>query len=92
MRNFVKEAKLLAIVFCYSGDWLSTNISQKFISCKWICFISILKYNYEPSAPPLSLKSKIFYVRKSQCCGTMKFMVVLMWSITYCPFFLASLP
>ena len=25
-RNFIKEAKLLAIVFCYS-DWLSTNIS-----------------------------------------------------------------
>ena len=24
--NFIKEAKLLAIVFCYS-DWLSTNIS-----------------------------------------------------------------
>ena len=42
----------------------------------------LLKYNYEPSAPPVFLKSKIFYVRKSQCLKTMKFTVVLMWSIT----------
>ena len=26
LRKFIKEAKLLAIVFCFS-DWLSTNIS-----------------------------------------------------------------
>ena len=38
---------------------------------------------YEPSAPePLFLKSKIFCVAKSQCHRTMKFTVVLMWSIT----------
>ena len=36
----------------------------------------ILEYSYEPSAPPLSLKSKIFYGRKSQCRGTIKFTVV----------------
>ena len=45
-------------------------------------FLFILKYNYEPLAPPVSLKSKIFYVRKSQWRRTMKFTVVLMWNIT----------
>ena len=29
MQNFIKEAKLLAIVFCYS-DWLNTDISYLF--------------------------------------------------------------
>ena len=78
MRNFIKKAKLSAIVFCYS-DWLNKHKHfLKFISCKWIFFTFIPKYNYEPSAPPLSLKSKIFYVRKSQCRRTMKFTVGLM--------------
>ena len=39
-------------------------------------------FNYEPPAPPLFLKSKIFYVGKSQCRRAIKFTVVLMWSIT----------
>ena len=71
MRNFIKEAKILAIVFCYS-DWLKHEHFLKFILRKLIFFKFILKFNYELSALPVFLKSKIFYVGKSQCRGTTK--------------------
>ena len=47
-----------------------------------VFFVFILKQNYELSSLPVFLKSKIFYVGKRQCRRTVKFTVVLMWSIT----------
>ena len=71
------------ISYCLLLFWLVKHKHfLKFISRKWIFFVFILKFNYELPAVPAFLKSKIFYVSKSQCRGTMKFTVVLMWSIT----------
>ena len=67
------------ISYCLLLFWLVKNKHfLNFILRKYIFFIFILKYKYyEPSAPSVFLKAKIFYAWKSPCRRTMKFTVVL---------------